>query len=66
MAYNTCLGSSFLYFVTVCYFLSFELPMLFSLLLFSKKGGRTWTLISEYELTKMMLWVGCPSYNLTS
>ena len=66
MAYNTCLGSSFLYFVTVCYFLSFELPMLFSLLLFSKKGGRTWTLISEYELTKMMLWVGYPSYNLTS
>ena len=66
MAYNTCLGSSFLYFVTVCYFLSFELPMLFSLLLFSSKGGRTWTLISEYELTKMMLWVGYPSYNLTS
>ena len=66
MAYNTCLGSSFLYFVTVCYFLSFELPMLFSLLLFSKKGGRTWTLISEYELTKMMLWVGYPPYNLTS
>ena len=38
----------------------------FCALLFPLRGGRTWTLGSEYELTKLILQVGCLRYNLTS
>ena len=34
-------------------------------LLFPSKRFKIRTLSSEYKLTKLILWVGCPSYNLT-
>ena len=34
--------------------------------LFPSRRVKTWTLSSEYKFTKLILWVGYPSYNRTS